>query len=95
MTLTIPEGTGYYDLTDFPWGGDFRRATIDMPVEIIGVIDQYTNGTPRRIIVRTSNGRKLGIERAELLATGYNKLPKRQTCPDCGNPPEEPCDCSY
>ncbi len=32
----LQKGWGYWDVTRYPYGGDFKRAKEEMPVEIIG-----------------------------------------------------------
>jgi len=36
MTAILKSGWGYYDVTDYPFGGCFRRASQDTCVEVIG-----------------------------------------------------------
>ena len=62
---TLPKGTGYWDLTDYPWGGCFRRAQFDLKVHVVEILDP---ARPHgRVIVRTVNGRRLGLEHGNVL----------------------------
>ena len=36
MTRTIESGTGYWDVSRYPKGGDFKRTTSNEVVELIG-----------------------------------------------------------
>ena len=36
LTMILPKGTGYYDVTEYPYGGCFRRAAADTVVAVGG-----------------------------------------------------------
>jgi len=60
-TITIVKGTGYWDLSFYPWGGDFHRFRETVTLPIIRIIDCYRDGTPRRIEA-DYNGKEVGIQ---------------------------------
>jgi hypothetical protein len=55
-----PEGHGYWDLTQYPWGGSFHRFAKDRVCLIERIVDTYKDGAPRRVIVKM-DGRQIGI----------------------------------
>ena len=59
--VTIPKGYGYWDITSFPWGGNFKRATEDITGTLNRILDTYTDGSPRKVSL-TVNNTILGIE---------------------------------
>ena len=62
QTVTIRSGYGYWDLTYYPWGGSFKRADGDTTATVLEVLDRYTNGKPRRLVLQTETGkRKVGV----------------------------------
>ena len=58
--MKIKKGTGYWDLTNFPWGGDFKRLSSDAEIEVEQVIDNYNSGEPRNVVA-ILNGKKSGF----------------------------------
>jgi hypothetical protein len=59
--VTIPEGYGYWDITCYPWGGDFHRAKTDIQGNLKRILDTYNNNAPRKVAIEY-NGRTLGVE---------------------------------
>lgn len=57
----IPKGYGYWDLRRYPWGGDFHRFATDVCLPIVRVVSQFTDGSPRQIIVKSGDA-QLGIQ---------------------------------
>ncbi len=60
-TATIKPGFGYWDVTRYPRGGDFRRAT--SPIELIDVqvVEKYSDGTAKEIVGKTADGRRICV----------------------------------
>lgn len=59
--LRIAEsGWGYWDVTNYPRGGDFRRLTEDTPVELIA--DPVRIQGNMEVRVRFANGRNAMIQ---------------------------------
>ena len=40
MNATLKKGYGYWDVTQYPYGGCFRRAAQDTPVQLTGETDK-------------------------------------------------------
>lgn len=60
-TITIEKGTGYWDLSRYPWGGDFKRFPCDVTLKIKRVISKYANtGNPHQLIA-VYNNKEVGI----------------------------------
>ena len=63
MKRTLLAGWGYYDITTTPYGGDFHRATEDMPIEIVeGKKGQH----PDEVVARTEAGRTIVVKSGAL-----------------------------
>jgi len=60
-TVTVSKGYGYWDLSSYPWGGDFHRFPEDITLPITRVIDRYKDGSPRRFEA-DYNGKKVGLQ---------------------------------
>lgn len=60
-TIKANKGTGYWDLTHYPWGGSFRRLTEDYEGDIEDVFDQYNDLSPRKIAVRLPGNIRAGL----------------------------------
>ena len=59
--VTIPKGYGYWDITNFPWGGSFKRANQDIQGTLKRIIDTYNDGTPRKVTLVIDDN-ILGVE---------------------------------
>jgi len=60
--VTLQSGWGYWDLTHYPYGGDFHRLSMNTTAEIIG---EGSNGT--EVKVRLSNGTVAIIKKAAIV----------------------------
>jgi hypothetical protein len=60
--LPFSEGTGYWDLSVYPWGGSFHRLDKWTVTKVERVVDRYTNDMPRRVVVILPNGKKAGFQ---------------------------------
>lgn len=59
--VTIPKGYGYWDITNFPWGGNFKRAEEDIHGALNRILDTYNDGSPRKVSL-TVNSNILGVQ---------------------------------
>jgi hypothetical protein len=59
-TIIIIKGTGYWDLSKFPWGGDFKRINESVALKIVRIIDYYKDHTPRRVVL-DYYGKQIGV----------------------------------
>ena len=60
MKITFKARIGYWDLDNYPWGGNFKRLKQQTTFTDIEVIDKYNDDSPRKIIA-TQDGHKLGL----------------------------------
>lgn len=65
-TRTIRKGSGYWDVTTYPYGGDFHRASLDTAIVIDRIVKAYADGSPAEVEGRTSDRRNL-VVKVELL----------------------------
>ena len=54
----INSGYGYWDVTTYPLGGDFRRAVTDIRIMRAVVYSRYTDESPRTLSLVLADGRK-------------------------------------
>jgi hypothetical protein len=60
--VNLKAGTGYWDLTHFPWGGSFKRLKQDSQATVIRIADTYDSGAPRKVVANFSGEtREIGI----------------------------------
>ena len=57
----IEKGAGYMDITNYPYGGCFRRAKEPIPIKLMGVYSHHNDGSPKEQIVLTGDGRKIVV----------------------------------
>jgi hypothetical protein len=70
MSLSIRRGHGYWDITCYPYGGDFKRAPKDKDL-LCEIINLSAGKYPlRECEVRLADGRKAIVERAYLEESG-------------------------
>ena len=62
MNAKIERGAGYFDVTNYPYGGNFRRAKDPIPINLMGVYSTFNDGSPKDHIAIDAEGRKLIIE---------------------------------
>lgn len=60
-TIKVTQGRGYWALSRYPWGGEFHRFIADAELPIQRIVDTYSNGHPRRVILLL-NGQPVGIQ---------------------------------
>jgi hypothetical protein len=58
--IILTAGTGYWDLSRFPWGGDFKRIQENVALKIVRIIDRYNDGSPRRVVLNYY-GKEIGV----------------------------------
>ena len=63
MENYIRPGYGFYDVTVYPYGGDFHRVGT-MPLEIMSVTESPKKGIYLAVVVST--GRKVAVQRDAL-----------------------------
>lgn len=61
-TVTIEKDTGYWDLSFYPWGGDFKRFTCDVTLPIKRIVDTFKDKSPRKLIALYGN-KEVGLQR--------------------------------
>jgi hypothetical protein len=60
-TVSIGKGWGYWNLSRFPWGGEFHRMQNDsMNLPVIRILKYYNDKTPGWIVA-DYNGVEIGI----------------------------------
>lgn len=57
-TVVVKQGQGYWDCTDYPYGGCFKRASSAFGVTVVGPGGKY----PQREYVVNAAGRKLVVD---------------------------------
>ncbi len=62
--VTIKAGFGYWDVTRYPKGGDFRRAGAPIDLFNVEVIARYNDNSVREIVATTADKRRVcvGVE---------------------------------
>lgn len=48
--VKVRNGQGYWALSRYPWGGEFRRFKFDADLPVDRVVDWYEDGTPRKVV---------------------------------------------
>lgn len=68
MNAILKKGFGYWDITRYPYGGDFRRAVENTPVEIIpGKVGRYP---ARETEIEFSDGSRGVVQKRGLIEGG-------------------------
>ena len=60
--VTIAAGAGYWDITSYPYGGCFRRASVDVAGHVERIYSRFNTGTPREVVVRLADGHRACVQ---------------------------------
>jgi hypothetical protein len=61
-TVVLPTGYGYWDLSQHPWGGCFRRATQELTCIVDRVLTRYRNGAiATAVVIHPITGKLIGV----------------------------------
>lgn len=59
--MSIRPGAGYWDVTQYPKGGDFRRAKVALLLGGATVTAFFTDGSPREFVGIAPDGRRVCV----------------------------------
>jgi hypothetical protein len=88
--MAIAKGWGFWDLTHYPYGGDFKRAQEDLRVaEVLGPIKA---GEVKALLL---DGRKVAVKTQALITVAPVPWPGEEQCGACGatKPKGQSCLC--